>query len=98
MSPPWESRESGSTVLVDAVVLALGTLTQESQMKRAVKVAIAICLLPSCSAIPPQQLTLPAPLEGEAVEQGRLCDPRALTQAVAHKYPSIDQLTAQQED
>jgi hypothetical protein len=58
---------------------------------------IAILLLPGCGAVPQQPLTLPAPLEGETVEQGHLCDPRALTQAISHKYPSIDPATASQE-
>jgi len=71
-------------------------------MKRAVWI-IEILLLPGCGAAVPQQpptvepLTLPAPLEGETVEQGHLCDPRALTQAITHKYPSIDPATAHQE-
>jgi hypothetical protein len=65
-------------------------------MKRAFWI-IAILLLLGCGAVPQQPLTLPAPLEGETVEQGQLCDPRALTQAITHKYPSIDPATAHQE-
>lgn len=58
---------------------------------------IAILFPPGCGAVYQQPLTLPAPLEGEAVEQGHLCDPRALTEAITHKYPSIDPATAHQE-
>jgi hypothetical protein len=58
---------------------------------------IPILLLPGCGAVPQQPLILPAPLEGEMVEQGHLCDPRALTEAISHKYPSIDPATASQE-
>jgi len=65
-------------------------------MKRAFWI-IAILLLLGCGAVPQQPLTLPAPLEGETVEQGQLCDPRALTQAITHKYPSIDPATAHHE-
>ena len=58
---------------------------------------IAILLLPGCGAVPQQPLTLPPPLEGEIVEQGHLCDPRALAQAISHKYPSIDPATASEQ-
>ena len=66
-------------------------------MKRAVG-AVAILLLPACGAVHyQQQLSLPAPLQGEMVEEGHLCDPRALTQAISHKYPDIDPATTRQE-
>jgi clan AA aspartic protease (TIGR02281 family) len=68
----------------------------EVRMQRAIWI-IAILLLPGCGAVPQQPLTLPAPLEGETVEQGHLCNPRALTEAITHKYPSIDPATAHQE-
>ena len=42
-------------------------------------------------------LPLPAPLEGETVANGHLCDPRAMTQAVTHKYPDNDPAIVQQE-
>jgi hypothetical protein len=42
-------------------------------------------------------LPLPAPLEGETVAQGDLCDARAITQAVRHKYPDSDPATVEQE-
>ena len=32
---------------------------------------------------------LPAPLEGETVEDGHLCDPSALRRAIEHKYPAV---------
>jgi hypothetical protein len=44
-----------------------------------------------------KDLSLPAPLEGETVEDGHLCDPGALRRAIEHKYPGIDQGTAAQE-
>jgi hypothetical protein len=42
-------------------------------------------------------LPLPAPLEGETVAQGHLCDARAITQAVTHKYPYSDPAMVDQE-
>jgi clan AA aspartic protease (TIGR02281 family) len=42
-------------------------------------------------------LPLPAPLEGETVAQGHLCDAQAITQAVTHKYPDSDPATVEQE-
>lgn len=42
-------------------------------------------------------LPLPAPLEGETVAQGHLCDARAITQAVTHKYPNNDPAMVEQE-
>ena len=42
-------------------------------------------------------LSLPAPLEGETVAQGHLCDAQAITQAVTHKYPGADPATVEQE-
>jgi clan AA aspartic protease (TIGR02281 family) len=42
-------------------------------------------------------LPLPAPLEGETVEQGHLCDARAITQAVMHKFPGSDPAMVEQE-
>jgi gag-polyprotein putative aspartyl protease len=56
-----------------------------------------ILLLLGCGAVSQQPVTLPAPLEGETVEQGHLCDPPALTAAITHKYPSIDPAAAHQE-
>jgi gag-polyprotein putative aspartyl protease len=42
-------------------------------------------------------LPLPAPLEGETVADGHLCDAQAITQAVTHKYPGSDPATMEQE-
>ncbi len=42
-------------------------------------------------------LPLPAPLEGETVAQGHLCDARSITQAVTHKYPYSDPAMVEQE-
>jgi clan AA aspartic protease (TIGR02281 family) len=42
-------------------------------------------------------LPLPAPLEGETVAQGHLCDAREIAQAVTHKYPDSDPATVEQE-
>lgn len=58
---------------------------------------MAILLIAGCGAVPQQQLTLPAPLQGEMVEEGHLCDPLALTQALGRKYPGLDLATTQQE-
>jgi len=62
-------------------------------IKRAVWV-VAIVLLPSCSEVPQQQLSLPEPLQGAMVEEGHVCDPSALARAIADKYPDIDPATA----
>jgi len=73
------------------------TSGQRIPLNRSVKLAIALFLLASCTPLPEEPLTLPAPLEGEIVEHGHLCDPSALARAVLHKYPNVDQATAQQE-
>jgi hypothetical protein len=49
------------------------------------------------SATPEKQLALPAPLEGEIVEDGHLCDTSALAQAIARKYPGIAPASSKQE-
>jgi clan AA aspartic protease (TIGR02281 family) len=59
---------------------------------RLIAIAIAATLC-GCA----QRLALPEPLEGETVQEGHLCDPRALLQAIAHKFPGIDPVTAQQQ-
>jgi predicted aspartyl protease len=64
-------------------------------MKRAITI-VAILLLPSCGAVPQQQEDAQLRML-EKVEKGHLCDPRALTQAIAHEHPSIDVETARQE-
>jgi len=72
-------------------------------LNSAAKLAIALCILASCSSVSQQQLTsqqpltLPAPFEGETVEHGHLCDPSALARAIAHRYPSVDPVTTEQE-
>jgi hypothetical protein len=65
-------------------------------MKRAVWV-VAMAPLLGCGAVPQRSLTLPAPLEGMTVEEGHLCDPHGLMQAVRAKYPGVDQAVARQE-
>jgi len=44
-----------------------------------------------------EYLPLPAPLEGETVANGDLCDSRAIAQAVRHKYPNSDPATVEHE-
>jgi hypothetical protein len=64
---------------------------------RLIAIAIAATLCACPAAGPAQRLALPEPLEGETVQEGYLCDPRALLQAIAHKFPGIDPVTAQQQ-
>jgi hypothetical protein len=66
-------------------------------MKRAVCIVVVTTLLSSCSEGPRQGLPLPAPLQGETVQQGHLCDASALANAFTHKYPNLDTATADQE-
>jgi predicted aspartyl protease len=68
------------------------------EMRRAVALMAAVYLC-SCRAAPPalEQSADPQLRMLETVQEGHLCDPRALTQAVLRERPTIDAAMAQQE-